>query len=113
MISKPILSLVIPCFNEEEVITDTFEKLNSYKTELVQKGLISSKSLIIFVDDGSKDNTWKIFDVLLDGSVSEIATKKSEFRIYIKEKKIDELIKALKKFNGQTPSWVYISNDEY
>ena len=51
-----------------------------------------------------KNNTWKIFDVLLDGSVSEIATKKSEFRIYIKEKKIDELIKALKKFNGQTPS---------
>ena len=51
-----------------------------------------------------KDNTWKIFDVLLDGSVSEIATKKSEFRIYIKEKKIEELIKALKKFNGQTPS---------
>ena len=51
-----------------------------------------------------KDNTWKIFDVLLDGSVSEIATKKSEFRIYIKEKKIDELIKALQNFNGQTPS---------
>ena len=51
-----------------------------------------------------KEDTWKIFDVLLDGSVSEIATKKSEFRIYIKEKKIDELIKALKKFNGQTPS---------
>ena len=51
-----------------------------------------------------KDNTWKIFDVLLDGSVSEIATKKSEFRIYIKEKKIDELIEALKKFNSQTPS---------
>ena len=49
-----------------------------------------------------KDNTWKIFDVLLDGSVSEIATKKSEFRIYIKEKKIDSLIDALKKFNNQT-----------
>ena len=51
-----------------------------------------------------KDNTWKIFDVLLDGSVSEIATKKSEFRIYIKEKKIDELIEALKKFNSQIQS---------
>ena len=51
-----------------------------------------------------KDNTWKIFDVLLDGSVSEVATKKSEFRIYIKEKKIDELIEALKKFNSQIPS---------
>ncbi len=47
-----------------------------------------------------KDNTWKIFDVLLDGSVSEVATKKSEFRIYIKENKIDELIEALKKFNS-------------
>ena len=51
-----------------------------------------------------KDNTWKIFDVLLDGSVSEVATKKSEFRIYIKEKKIDELIEALKTFNSQIPS---------
>ena len=51
-----------------------------------------------------KDNTWKIFDVLLDGSVSEVATKKSEFRIYIKENKIDELIEALKKFNSQIPS---------
>lgn len=51
-----------------------------------------------------KNNTWKIFDVLLDGSVSEVATKKSEFRIYIKEKKIDELIEALKKFNSQIPS---------
>ena len=51
-----------------------------------------------------KDNTWKIFDVLLDGSVSEIATKKSEFRIYIKEKKIDELIEVLKKFNSKSHS---------
>ena len=51
-----------------------------------------------------KENTWKIFDVLLDGSVSEIATKKSEFRIYIKEKKIDELIEALKKFNSKSHS---------
>ena len=51
-----------------------------------------------------KNNTWKIFDVLLDGSVSEIATKKSEFNIFIKEKRIDSLIDALKKFNSQIPS---------
>ena len=50
------------------------------------------------------NNSWKIFDVLLDGSVSEIATKKSEFHIFIKEKKIDSLIDALKKFNSQIPS---------
>ena len=65
---------------------------------VIKKEKISIDYLLSF-----RDNTWKIFDVLLDGSVSEIATKKSEFRIYIKEKKIDELIKALKKFNGQTP----------
>ena len=41
---------------------------------------------------------------LLDGSVSEIATKKSEFYIFIKEKKIDSLIDALKKFNSQMPN---------
>lgn len=54
-----------------------------------------------------KNNSWKIFDVLLDGSVSEIATKKSEFHIFIKEKRIDSLIDALKKFNSQMHSWFY------
>ena len=52
----------------------------------------------------SKNNVWKIFDVLLDGSISEIATKKSEFRIFIKEKEIDSLIDALKRFNSQVLS---------
>lgn len=44
-------------------------------------------------------NEWKIFDVLLAGSVSEIATKKSEFRSFIKGRDIDPLIDALKKKN--------------
>ena len=51
-----------------------------------------------------QNNVWKIFDVLLDGSISEIATKKSEFRIFIKEKEIDSLIDALKRFNSQVLS---------
>ena len=44
-------------------------------------------------------NEWKIFDVLLAGSVSEIATKKSEFRSFIEGRNIDPLIDALKKKN--------------
>ena len=44
-------------------------------------------------------NKWKIFDVLLAGSVSEIATKKSEFKSFIKGGNIDPLIDALKKKN--------------
>ena len=42
-----------------------------------------------------KKNKWKIFDVLLAGSISEIATKKSEFKEYLEKDNIDELINAL------------------
>ena len=47
-----------------------------------------------------KNEEWKIFDVLLAGSVSEIATKKSEFRKYLKNGNIEELINALKKVSN-------------
>ena len=44
-----------------------------------------------------KKNEWRIFDVLLAGSVSEIATKKSEFSKYLKNNDINQLINALKE----------------
>ena len=44
-----------------------------------------------------KSQEWKIFDVLLAGSVSEIATKKSEFKSFIVDGNINPLIDALKK----------------
>ena len=44
-----------------------------------------------------KKNGWRIFDVLLAGSVSEIATKKSEFSKYLKNNDINQLINALKE----------------
>lgn len=47
------------------------------------------------------DGEWKIFDVLLDNSVSEVATKKSEFSNFISGENIDKLISALKKKNNQ------------
>ena len=47
-----------------------------------------------------KNEEWKIFDVLLAGSVSEIATKKSEFRKYLKNGNVEELINALKKVSN-------------
>tara|TARA_X000001036_G_C20516349_1_gene740267 strand:+ start:41 stop:823 length:783 start_codon:yes stop_codon:yes gene_type:complete len=48
-----------------------------------------------------KNGEWKIFDVILDNSISEVATKKSEFSNYVNEKNIDKLISALKKKNSQ------------
>lgn len=58
--SSKVLYLVIPCYNEEEIIEDTGNKLNKYITELISLKKINSKSKICFIDDGSKDNTWNL-----------------------------------------------------
>lgn len=59
-----ILYLVIPCYNEEEVLADTAGKLDKKMKELMAEGLIDVKSKIIFVNDGSMDLTWKIIEDL-------------------------------------------------
>ena len=59
-----ILYLVVPCYNEEEVITDTADKLAAKLRELIDKDKISERSKIIFVNDGSMDLTWKLIEDL-------------------------------------------------
>ena len=58
--SKPILWIVIPCYNEEQVLPITapmfLEKIHS----LAAQGLVSEKSRVLFVNDGSKDKTWEL-----------------------------------------------------
>ena len=54
-----ILYVVIPCYNEEEVISETARQLLVKMKDLVQKKKISSKSKVMFVNDGSKDSTWE------------------------------------------------------
>ena len=72
------------------------EKLMLIKTILVvDKEEVSINYLLIF-----DKNQWRIFDVLLAGSISEIATKKSEFSGFIRDGKISPLIDALKKQNS-------------
>ena len=74
---------------------------NVGKFVMVRSNLVINKSeKVSFSYLLSKDtNKWKVFDVLLAGSVSEIATKKSEFKSFIKGENIDPLIDALKKKN--------------
>lgn len=62
--TPPILSLVIPCYNEEEVLPETIARLNPILTDLVNKKLISSLSTILLVDDGSRDRTWEIIETM-------------------------------------------------
>ena len=60
----PVLYIVIPCYNEQEVLPVTsgmfLEKINS----LIAKGRVAPESRVVFVNDGSKDNTWSIIQEL-------------------------------------------------
>lgn len=56
------LALILPCFNEEEILKNSFEILSEYLKELISLNLISSESFICLVDDGSNDLTWKIIN---------------------------------------------------
>ena len=55
-----ILYLVLPCYNEEEVLRQTASVLKKKMTSLIKDKKISKKSRVMFVDDGSKDKTWEI-----------------------------------------------------
>jgi len=59
-----ILYMVLPCYNESEVLGETSKQLKDKIEELIARNKISKKSKIMFVDDGSKDNTWEIIENL-------------------------------------------------
>lgn len=56
------LSVVVPCFNEEAVLRETYARLCELRGRLIASGKISQRSEIVFVDDGSRDETWRIID---------------------------------------------------
>lgn len=58
------LYIVIPCYNEQEVLPEASSRLKQKITELIEKKEISKDSRIVFVDDGSKDRTWEIISDL-------------------------------------------------
>lgn len=57
---KPILYVVVPCYNEEAVLPVTCEKLCEKLSAMITADKIDSASRIMFVDDGSKDKTWEL-----------------------------------------------------
>ena len=56
----PCLKVVIPCYNEEEVLPETARRLSEKMSALIESGDVSPDSRVLFVDDGSKDRTWEI-----------------------------------------------------
>lgn len=54
------LITIVPCYNEEAVLNETHCQLSKIYDEMIHRGLISTDSLIVYVDDGSSDKTWDI-----------------------------------------------------
>ena len=59
-----ILYMVLPCYNEEEVLPETAKQLKEKYESLISQDIISKLSRIVFVNDGSKDSTWNIIQDL-------------------------------------------------
>jgi len=66
--NKTALFIIVPCYNEEEVLAETAKRLQELLTNLLKEDKISPKSKIVFVDDGSSDKTWEIIRELQNGS---------------------------------------------
>lgn len=58
----PVLGLVVPCYNEQEVLPGTMTTLDHMLERCVREGLCRQGSFICYVDDGSKDETWNIIE---------------------------------------------------
>jgi len=54
------LYIVVPCYNEEEVLPETVRRLREKMTELIKQGSIAENSRVLFVNDGSGDKTWEL-----------------------------------------------------
>ena len=80
MKKKDILYLVIPCYNEQEVLQETEKRLTEKLNRMISEGLVSEKSRMVFVDDGSKDETWNIIRRMYEQNTLVLGIKSSRNR---------------------------------
>ena len=65
----PTVYLVIPCYNEEEVLPETVKRLSQKMNKMIASELADKKSRILFVDDGSRDKTWELISAYCNENV--------------------------------------------
>ncbi len=73
----PSLAVVIPCYNEEEMLPKTLATMLALRDSMIAKGKINQDSKIYLVDDGSKDKTWKILNEEAASNSALVAIKLS------------------------------------
>lgn len=74
------LYMVIPCYNEEEVLPETSKRMIVKYNSLIEKNYISKESKIMLVDDGSKDKTWSLIEQLVNDNEYFVGLKLSRNR---------------------------------
>lgn len=77
---KPKLYIVVPCFNEQQVLPITSTQFQNKIEELICNGKISNNSRVLFVNDGSKDGTWQLICQLAKNSPYIIGISQSRNR---------------------------------
>ena len=77
--SLPVLAIVVPCYNEEEILRDSHCVLRSLLADLADRRKISADSFVCYVDDGSRDKTWLIIQEIAqqDGRVRGLKLSKN------------------------------------
>ena len=79
-VSVPVLYIVVPCYNEQEVLPITSKLFLAELEALTAAGKVSAQSRILFVDDGSRDGTWDIITRLAAGDVRFVGIRQSRNR---------------------------------
>ncbi|MBQ1737206.1 MAG: glycosyltransferase family 2 protein [Muribaculaceae bacterium] len=59
---ETVLAIVVPCYNEEEVLPQTNQQLRGLLDTMMRDGLVGQGSYLLYVDDGSRDRTWMIIE---------------------------------------------------
>ena len=65
--STPVLFIVIPCYNEQEALPITAKRLVELTDDMIGRSVIDPESRIVLVDDGSRDDTWRVIEELHAG----------------------------------------------
>jgi glycosyltransferase involved in cell wall biosynthesis len=73
----PKLVIIAPCYNEQEVLEDSFKKLDELIHKMINEGQIEENSSICLIDDGSFDNTWQLIQQIENENKNVIGIKLS------------------------------------
>ena len=60
--NSPQIAIIVPCYDEEDVLPEAAKMLSGKLEKLISNKIIDEKSVILFVDDGSSDNTWELIE---------------------------------------------------